>query len=633
MPLTNKRTKGLGVLLALTLLIQSQSLVFAASTDAAPASPDAVATSALSASSGGSDAINTCIASAVVPTLVTPAGVTPDTVPTTAISDASKNAGSPEPAQEIAMLSAPGLEVAPPRAASDVTSETVAASEPTLTEQAASMDESADTLGSDDSDLADEDNHFKINADPDTMKLAMVSSSTTTNDTLRGAVTSEPTATLPQIDSLTRQILLKEIELERFNLHYKMEVAKQGRWKGWRYGGLQEINATLGLSGGIIGVAERGTHIHRPKFVHISMQENACILPEIGAWIGAGAALLEFGINEYHDFRAMQKGFAPRAARAHVNALRDEIDKLLAERDALTKIEASAPTLQAHAEVDVAEGKILGDIRDQGLLEYSRYHIAARKLLAFQQAQYFFDFSKYVTNALGFQFAFLSLHKHHRHWNFFAGVEFIVSGGITMGGPIVSRYFAKGMGELHKKYIKGTVRDAEAKEIATLEQDQKTLDNLCKDGRCSLDTVRAPIERATIYGSQSKVFQDELAASTSARNKAKLTATQNVFGGLYVGGSKLASGILFAIPGFYHKYNVGSASFQSNRVTNSCLFTSSVIGLPASAYSIADTLRIQLMGEINRHKQMKAGTHPSQLIAARLAQIDDMEKRLGVNNK
>ena len=297
------------------------------------------------------------------------------------------------------------------------------------------------------------------------------------------------------------------------------------------------------------------------------------------------------------------------------------------------KIEASAPTLAAHAEVDVVEGKILGDIRDQGLLEYSRYHIAARKLLAFQQMQYMFDFTKNVTNALGYEFAFLSLHKHHRHWNFFAGVEWIVSGSLYMGGPIVSRYFAKGMGELHKKYIRGTVQDAEAREVAKLEQDEKTLDSLCKDGRCALDTVRAPIERETIYTAQSKTFQDELAASSKDRNKAKLTATQNIFGGLYVGASKVASGIMFAIPGYLHKYNVGSESFASNRVTNSDLFVASVISLPASSYAIADTLRIQVQGEINRHKLIKAGTHPSQLIAARLAQLDDMEKRLGVNNK
>jgi hypothetical protein len=641
---TNKRTKVLGVLLASTLFLQSQCVVLAATGEATRSASTSLAQAALSASAASSDSMTSSIASALVPTDV-PASVaanqealapsssdaessnavsssTPATLPDSASSSnmtsPSDTTSSSEPAQEIASIGAPGLEVAPPNSAGDLTSGGTTDTQP---------DDQSDSLDP----ASEKHNYFSINADPDSMKLA--AADTFSSSTLRGGVTVEPTATLPQIDSLTRQILLKEIELERFNLHYKMEVAKQGRWKGIRYAGFQEVNATMGLAGGIIGVAERGSHLRSPKDVHTSLQENACIIPEIGAWVGAGAALLEFGINEWHDFKAMEHGFSPRAARAHVNVIKADIDKMLAERDALAKIEASAPTLKAHAEVDTVEGQILGDIRDQGLLEYSRYHIAARKLLAFQQMQYMFDFTKYATNALGFQFAFLSLHKHHRHWNFFAGVEFVVSGGITMGGPIVSRYFAKGMGELHKKYIRGTVQDAEAKEVAKLEQDEKTLDNLCKDGRCALDTVRAPIERATIYGAQSKVFQDELAASTKDRNKAKLTATQNIFGGLYVGASKVASGIMFIIPGYLHKYNVGSDSFASNRVTNADLFTASVIGLPASSYSMLDTLRIQVQGEVNRHKQMKAGTHPSQLVAARLAQLDDMEKRLNVNNK
>ncbi len=65
---------------------------------------------------------------------------------------------------------------------------------------------------------------------------------------LRGGVTSDPAEAGRQVDDLTRQILLKLIEFERFNLHYTLEVAKQGRWKGWRYAFFQEINSATRLS-------------------------------------------------------------------------------------------------------------------------------------------------------------------------------------------------------------------------------------------------------------------------------------------------------------------------------------------------------------------------------------------------
>jgi len=66
-------------------------------------------------------------------------------------------------------------------------------------------------------------------------------------------------------------------------------------------------------------------------------------------------------------------------------------------------------------------------------------------------------------------------------------------------------------------------------------------------------------------------------------------------------------------------------------VTNDLLFTASLIAIPSSAFSMADTLRIQIKGEINRHRQKKAGMLPGQIIADRLKQLEDMEANLKAN--
>jgi hypothetical protein len=455
--------------------------------------------------------------------------------------------------------------------------------------------------------------------------LPLGNTSDVKSSTLSATITSDPNEAMRRIDELTRQILLKEIELERYNLHYKLEVAKQGRWKGWRYGGFQIVNNTLGLSGGIVGVAERGSHIRTGK-IHTSVQENSCTLAQVGSWIGAGAALIELGINEYHELEARKHGFSPHAAREKVNGLRSDIDTMLAERTALTAVEAGSSSLNAHSTVDAAEGKVLADLRDQGLLEFERFHITARKLLAFQQTQYFFDFAKYTLNGLGSEFAFLSLHKHHREWNGRAGVMYITAGGITMFGPIVSRYIAKGVGEAHRHYVKGSVKEAEGAEVATLEKDQVMLSQLVRSNTVAPDTVRAPLDRAALYSDQSKTFQDELASSSKTRDKAKLSATQNIGAGLYVGASKVAQGVLFANVGF--NSNFYSQTTRAGLVTNYGLFAASVVSLQASAFSILDTLRINVQGEINRRKLVKSGMLPQQLIANRLAQLDAMEKRV-----
>lgn len=459
--------------------------------------------------------------------------------------------------------------------------------------------------------------------------LSLISAASPNQDgvLLTGAASITPEMAPDRLDELTRQILLKEIELQRFNLNYTSNVAVQGRWKSWRYGTLQNINASLGLAGGIYSVAYRGARLNNPLSVQAARQQNANFIPMIGTIIGASAAALEFGINEYHDLVARHKGFSPAKAMKHVQGLKDDIDRLMAERDAITNVAASSPALQGHVEIAKVEGKVLKDIRDQSLQEFSRFHIDARRLIAFQQMQYFFDLAKNTTNALGYEFAYLSLHRHRRVWNGRAGVLFVVCGQLTMYAPILSRAFGKGVAEITKHRIKPIVQDSETAKVATLQQDLAELNRLFKQNRIQPDAIERAAQREGLYGSHEQSFTDEIRAAQKKNAAAKLTATENIGAGLFVGASKTASGILFIIPGFNQNYNAPKG-YRAGRVTNDLLFTAGVVGLPATAFNILDTLRIQVKGELARHKAKAAGTLPSQIIAARMKQLDQMEQQL-----
>lgn len=137
-----------------------------------------------------------------------------------------------------------------------------------------------------------------------------IDSTLDSDSTLKGTINNtDPSTAVNKVDELTRQILLKIVKLERFNINYSMNVAKQGRWKGWRYAGFQEVNAGMGLAGAIIGTANRGSHLHTSARLWTQVQESACYIPMIGSIIGASATVLEIAINEYHDIQATQKVF------------------------------------------------------------------------------------------------------------------------------------------------------------------------------------------------------------------------------------------------------------------------------------------------------------------------------------
>lgn len=440
-----------------------------------------------------------------------------------------------------------------------------------------------------------------------------------------GRIVSDPNEAPNAIEELTRQILLKEIALEKFNLNYKLNVAKQGRWKGWRYTLANETASALGIAGGIIGTEQRGSHLHRSDKVKPYVQERANWIPMLGTVIQSAAAIMEFGINEYHDYQAYTKGFSPGKAKAHVTELKNDIDRLMSEREALVRLERSAPLLSGRVEIDDLEGKALADMRDLSLLEYQRFHMSARRLLAFQQMQYLFDLGKSVTNGLGYDFAYLALHRRRRPWNYRAGVMFITSGALTVGGPLASRLWAKGVSEYQRYYTHKSVEGLEGKETACLVKDKAAIEAALKNGR--MNAVTNQLDRSAIFEDCGKAFQDSVMSASKELNKAKLVATQNIGAGAFVGGSKIASGVLFAIPGYYHLYNVNKSQ-TAGRVTNHLLFASGVVGLQASGFAFLDTLRIQVTGEINRHKLARQGKLPGQLIKARLDQLDSLEAKL-----
>ena len=386
-----------------------------------------------------------------------------------------------------------------------------------------------------------------------------------------------------------------------------------------------EANSSLGLAGGIISVVNRGRKLRDASHVNVNTQESANYIPAIGAIIGAGAAGMEFSINEYHSLKARMKGYSPGKARKRIKSGREEIEKLLEKRAALVEEEAKIPELAARAKLDEAEQKVLKDLLRQTLMQFERFYLGKSSLLAFQQMQYLFDAAKNITSAIGYEYAYLSLARKRRIQNGRAGVMFAVSGGLYVMGPILSRLYAKAITKRHRKLLKPSTETSENMALSKLKKDRKNLEAIFKMAGYPEEKMEDFVDRsASIYALGEKTFEDEIRRGEEARDKAKLTATQNIGAGALVGGTKIAGGILFMIPGYNARFN--TSGHRADRATNSNLFTASLISLPASAFAIADTLRINIQGERTRQKLLKQGLHPTQLAKSRLKDLDRLEK-------
>ncbi len=435
---------------------------------------------------------------------------------------------------------------------------------------------------------------------------------------------SDPSPYVNQLENNTKAILLKIIELERYTLKYRSTVAKQGRWKGWRYLLTQETNNSVSMAGFIVGAYERCRVWHYKDQTSVKKHLNRNVLEAgnvcgfVAQIIGASGSAVEFGINGWHEVETHRKGFSPAAARAKVKGICSDIQNLLAERE---KIEMTmnancGPT--KYAAVSHAEEPVLEDMRDISLGEFKQFHSSARRLYAFQQTLYLTDVARNVLGAFGNRFGWDALRTGDRHNNTRAGVFFVLSGGLTILNPISSRAVGKVVGEYHKHYIKTCTAGSKGADVEKLNADIANLTKIATSPE--LQNMDLPVLRTALYSEHEDGCRKQVALASRELRAGVLTASENLISGTLIGGAKTAGGIMFLICGSRFPHN--------GRITNYYLGTGNIIGLSWTPYAILETLRIQVKREFDLHRLRKKGETPGQIIKARLAKLDALEDHL-----
>jgi len=422
------------------------------------------------------------------------------------------------------------------------------------------------------------------------------------------------------VDDLTREILRAEIELEKFNLHYKLEATKQGRWKGWRYFAFIESNTAMTLSSLIISVAERGEHLKGDEFTHnsTSLLAEGNVVGAVGQIIGAAGSGLEFLINEYHAIDASRHGFSPNKSRNYVVGLVAEIDKKIAQREVLCKQGAISGDF---AEMARREGTVLADFRDLSVSEFERFHIGARKTFAQQQTFYFLDMSQRVTGAVGNFLARKAIYSHDRHFNASAGICTAISGGMIMADPILSRLAGKMVASADKRSLERSGLPQLSEKCDRMMTDYQSLHTYCDQHKeMPPSYINGALARMEAYDCNQSYFTDQLEKSSKELRHGNRIAVQNIGSGMFVGATKVAAGTTLADAGFVY--------YNSGKETNRLIFAGNVPYLVGTSYGLLDTARIQVFNEVNRQKLSKKKELPGQLIHARLDRLEQIEKKL-----
>lgn len=297
---------------------------------------------------------------------------------------------------------------------------------------------------------------------------------------------SEPIQTTPVggevVEKLTKQVLAKELQLERLNTVFRQQTTQTSNWRQRRMFAYGEGNACMTLSGLLLALPAQ-YQVAAEKTIKT---KNSTVKPHstpsqrnnlragvrmslIANSYNTGGDLLELGLNFINYCSLRKKGLVPSIYRANVHKLHNEIDNLIKERRvALASVANFSGEDKTTAKV---EGKLLDDLRDLYLLEYMDYHSGCKRFWFVQNIAYLTDIAKNVTGGAGNIIALQAYHLHHPNLFGGAGLLTLISGAIILVVPLVGRVTGNISGLAARRTVSQEVADVHTSTTETYSSD------------------------------------------------------------------------------------------------------------------------------------------------------------------
>ncbi len=476
-----------------------------------------------------------------------------------------------------------------------------------------------------------------------------------------------------QYSDLTKELLLNGIELERFSLNYRLESARQPKFRRLRYFLSQETAAAGILAFEIVGDQQFGRGKNgllavSPKDVAGRLRQAVALLQAkagsnstpllldpkslngsvptplklavgnhlktVGgslltispnalkgatatvtttSIIGGAGSCLELASNALLAIKNKKRGFDPHSANKFVADKLKQIDAILAKRNALVQAHSDYP---GYARA-VLEGKILQELRNAFVEEYSTFHADARQFAALTNMYYFLNACTYALGATGGGLAYKAVKQPTLNGP--ANILFIVTGAMFMATPIVAT--------LTGKIVRKQAYDSFCKQIGEkpdydpteLTADRAKFEQLLAQAKEGNLIPELPgVDRAAIYTDSQDRFTAQLKSETAIIGHLDKVAFQSSLFGPIIGSTLMTQGIIGT--NGYYKYTYNPKKQFAD------YYAGAVVGTVGGGLAVVATTASLLAEWSYENKLRKQNRMPSQLIEERLKHLDELEK-------
>jgi hypothetical protein len=363
--------------------------------------------------------------------------------------------------------------------------------------------------------------------------------------------------TVSTVASVDQRTIKKEVELLRFNNAFREHYTAGGKWKARRMALYNFAAGGLANAGDITLIAQFARYRNNPGagLAHRGRLQCGAMIVLIAYMTMSGLYSTEGAYDLLNDWKSTRQGWDAKSVLKKAADFKSEIDAALADRK--KEVAALGETNPAQAATLAAEGTVLEDLRDAGLVEFSRLYIDSRKRRAARDLNTLGTIAICNTGAYPGAYSVVQGVKttNLKTAGGAAGIGFLISACLLTAAPTLI-YGGSG--------IFGKLSNSEV--VAKLGQVQDSIIDKLNDDVTKLTTASQASEEAATgynphnYARMALFLKDRHDFLNRERRSQKEHMLEDFIGYTAIGGPQIAWGTMLMRAG-YHYTNQPSRAF------------------------------------------------------------------------
>lgn len=330
----------------------------------------------------------------------------------------------------------------------------------------------------------------------------------------------------------------------KLNAEFRTHYTAGDKWKKRRLKLYDFAGGGIANAGDIALLSQFWRYYRSPGdgLAHKGRLESGPLVVMIAYCTLGGLYALEGCYDLAKDYKGKQKGFSAKTVYKKALAAKTDLDKLFAVRD--QKLQSLSPDKIA---LQTAQGRVLRDVRDLSLIEFSRVYVDSRKQKAARDLTTLGTIAVCATGAWPGAYAVLRGVKDVNLKKVGSGgIGFLISGSTLTAAPALIHGGAAITGKVCTSKLEDSLIKSQSTTIAALEKDLANYRDLAAQANPSVDHSQQ-------FAMVAKLIKDRHEFLEKERRRQKREMLESFISYAVRGGPQIAFGAMLTRAGY--KYN------------------------------------------------------------------------------